>query len=184
MRGELRSRKRERKLSARKSRHCRPPRISREREERERGVTRRGRGRGGEGERVRADRVARRSALPPASVIGRTLIASEPAVITRQKVSERRKDPLASRYSGRDCRPCSRRIFSYYLEAAIHLPLLRSPRFSLTPTSGFVCPASPVPSAGRVSDFASAIADQAIAGHEIANRRPRRPSRRPIDVRR
>jgi len=143
-----------------------------------------GEGEGGEGERVRADRVARRSALPPASVIGRTLIASEPAVITRQKVSERRKDPLASRYSGRDCRPCSRRIFSYYLEAAIHLPLLRSPRFSLTPTSGFVCPASPVPSAGRVSDFASAIADQAIAGHEIANRRPRRPSRRPIDVRR
>lgn len=59
-----------------------------------------------------------------------------------QKVSGRRKDPLASRYSGLRIRERPSGIFSYYLEAAIHLSSPFSP-FSLDFAVSFVYPTSP-----------------------------------------
>lgn len=79
-------------------------------------------------------RVTRRwSALRPADVIGRTLIASEPIEARndavawggRRKVGRKRKDPLASRYydwrSGKGHREFSR-IISKRLSTYLHFP--------------------------------------------------------------
>lgn len=81
-----------------------------------------------------------------------------------QKVSGRRKDPLASRYSGLRIRERPSGIFSYYLEAAIPLIL---PIFPVFPR---LCRQLCVPnitalshlsSAGHwISDFRMAITEQ------------------------
>lgn len=65
---------------------------------------------------------SRWSALRPTNVVGWTLIASEPTATSDgaeggQKVSEKRKDPLApSRYSCEEDRERPSGIFSYYLD--------------------------------------------------------------------
>jgi len=76
---------------------------------------------------------SRWSALRTTNVIGRTLIASTASDDAGggQKVSGKRKDPLASRYSGLRVRERPSGIFSYYLEATIHLSS-HFPRFSST----------------------------------------------------